>query len=415
MIYNQLIAKFGFNGSYTSVQSYVLRHVKDTKKPVTTPLHFAPGESAQIDFGQGPMIYNPDTGKKQKTWFFLMVLSFSRHMYAEIVWDQKVETWIGCHIRGFRFFNGIPKKVIIDNAKCAVIKASKTEPEFQHSYYNFASESGFAISACAPRDPQKKGRVEAGVKYIKQSFFPLREFNDLTDANQQLKAWVLGAAGNRKHGTTAKAPLTEFTEYEQAVLLPLPEIIPEPKKFNKVKVHKDCHVRYLNILYSVPYQQVGETLLLTATETTINIYKDHKLIASHCRSYKERDVVTKQNHIPPNAKLFLSRGPEWCREQANAIGPCALEIVEDMLTDPVVDKLKAAQGVVSLKDTYGPARLELACHRAIKHHCIELKAIKSILKDGLDYPQLEDNTAFELMGTAYTKGKYCRNFSNEIH
>ena len=226
VIYNQLVAKMGFKGSYGAVQTYVLRHVKDTKKPVTTPLHFSPGESAQIDFGQGPMIYNPDTGKKQKTWFFLMVLSFSRHMYAEIVWDQKVETWIGCHTRGFKFFNGIPKKVIIDNAKCAVIKASRTEPEFQHSYYNYASEMGFAISACAPRDPQKKGRVEAGVKYIKQSFFPMKEFKDFVDANQQLKAWVLGEAGNRKHGTTGKAPLTEFTKYEQPVLLPLPEVIP---------------------------------------------------------------------------------------------------------------------------------------------------------------------------------------------
>ena len=180
-------------------------------------------------------------------------------------------------------------------------------------------------------------------------------------------------------------------------------------------MHKDCHVRYNKILYSVPYQNVGEVLLLTATSSTVSIYKDHTLIASHCRSYKERDTVTKQNHIPPNAKAFLTRGPQWCKEEAEVIGPCVLEIVEDMLTDPVVDKLKAAQRVISLKETYGPVRLEAACQRALKHHCVELKAIKSILKDGIDYQQLEDDIAFELINTAYTSGKYCRNFSQEIH
>lgn len=415
VIYNQMVTKLGFKASYTAVQTYIHKYVKDNTQAVTTPLHFAPGDSAQIDFGQGPMIYNTETGRKQKTWFFLMVLSFSRHMYAEIVWEQKVETWIGCHIRAFRFFNGIPKKVIIDNAKCAVIVASKTEPQIQHSYYSFASEVGFAISACAPRDPQKKGRVEAGVKYIKSAFFPLREFKDLVDANQQLRAWVLSAAGNRKHGSTGKAPLTEFIEFEQPVLLPLPDVMPEPKVFHQVKVHKDCHVRYQKVLYSVPYQQVGEILLLTATASTIDIYKDHKLITSHCRSHKERDTITKKNHIPPNAQAFLSRGPDYCLEQAKIIGSHCLEIVEEMLTDPVVDKLKAVQKVISLKQTYGPARLEAACHRAIKHHCVDLKALRMILRDGLDYQQMEDQVAFDLIGTAYTSGKYCRDFSNEIH
>ena len=415
IIYNQLITKFGFTGSYTAVQTYIHKHIKATKQEVTTPLHFSPGDSAQIDFGQGPLIYNADTGKQQKTWFFVMVLSFSRHMYVELVWNQTVETWINCHIRAFKFFNGIPRKVIIDNPKCAVIVASTTEPEFQHSYYTFASDIGFAISACSPRDPKKKGRVEACVKYIKSAFFPLREFVDITDANQQLRDWVLSTAGNRVHGSTGKQPLTEFMEFEQSVLLPLPQVIPEPKQFKKVKVHKDCHIRYLKNLYSVPYKYVGEILLLTATSTTIDIYREHVLIASHCRSYKDKDIVTKTNHIPPNAKAFLSRGPQWCAEEAEKIGPYCLKVIHTMLSDAVIDKLKAAQKVISLQKKYGPSRLEAACHRAVKHQCIDLKALKIILQDGADYQQIEDEAAFDLIGSAYTAGKYCRNFSDDLH
>ena len=216
-IYRYLVNKHSFRGSYTAVQTYIFKHFKE-KQSYTMPLSFLPGETAQIDFGQGPMIYNPDSKKMQKSWFFIVVLSYSRHMYAEIVRHQDVPTWIGCHIRAFKFFNGMPRKLIIDNAKCAIITASKTDPVAQHSYYDFASEMGFCISACAPRDPKKKGRVEAGVKYIKGSFFPLREFKDIVDANAQLQAWVLGEAGNRIHGSTGKVPLTEFTDIEEQSL-----------------------------------------------------------------------------------------------------------------------------------------------------------------------------------------------------
>ena len=127
---------------------------------------------------------------------------------------------------------GIPKKIIIDNAKCAVTKASRTDPVVQKNYYDYASELGFCISACAPRDPQKKGRVESGVKYIKNAFFPLREFKNIDDANVQLKHWILTDAGNRTHGTTGKSPLNEFSDFEEGMLLPLPCLLytsPSPR------------------------------------------------------------------------------------------------------------------------------------------------------------------------------------------
>ena len=176
-----------------------------------------------MDFGKGPMITDVLTGEVISTWIFVMTLCFSRHMYAEIVTNQKVETWLACHRRAFEYFNGVPAKLIIDNPKCAITRACFRDPAVQRSYGELAEGYGFLISPCPPADPEKKGRVEAGVKYVKNRFVPLRHFRSLTDGNGQLKQWLLETAGNRIHGTTHQKPLTLFAEGEKHLLRRLPD------------------------------------------------------------------------------------------------------------------------------------------------------------------------------------------------
>lgn len=181
-IHQTLVYQFGFEGSYSSVRRLV-QGLKLHQSEATCILDFAPGEAVQVDFGKGPDITDAFTGKTFKTWIFVMTLCFSRHLYAEIVTDQKVTTWLSCHRRAFEFFNGVPAKAIIDNPKCAITKACFRDPEVQRSYGELAEGYSFLISPCPPRDPQKKGRVEAGVKYVKNRFVPLRQFRSLADAN----------------------------------------------------------------------------------------------------------------------------------------------------------------------------------------------------------------------------------------
>jgi len=171
----------------------------------TTILEFAPADAVQVDFGAGPVL--SVEGIDVRTWIFVMTLCWSRHQYAEIVLDQTVETWLACHRRAFEWFGGRPERVIIDNAKCAIIRACRYDPAVQRSYAALTEAYGFKIDACPPRDPQKKGVVESGVKYVKKSFVPLREFRDLADANRQLREWVMQEAGTRTHGTTHEQPL----------------------------------------------------------------------------------------------------------------------------------------------------------------------------------------------------------------
>ena len=224
-IHQTLVRKFAFAGSYDAVKRF-LRHHKQ-ERPATVMLDHAPGDVAQVDFGAGPKIIDLGTGEVLGTWVFVMTLAWSRHQYAEVVWDQKVETWLGCHRRAFEFFGGVPARIVIDNPKCAITKACYHEPEVQRAYAEIAEGYGFLISPCPPRDPQKKGIVESGVKYIKNNFLPLRDFRDIADANRQLLEWIMGTAGNRVHGTTHERPLTRFAEAERHFLRPLPDVAPE--------------------------------------------------------------------------------------------------------------------------------------------------------------------------------------------
>jgi hypothetical protein len=122
-IHQKLMNSYGFTGSYWSVNRYIKSVIEQQPGKVSTVMEFAPGDAAQVDFGAGPLIVDTRTGEVRKTWIFIMTLAWSRHIYAEFIWDQSVATWLSCHRRSFEWFNGVPKRVIIDNPKCAITKA----------------------------------------------------------------------------------------------------------------------------------------------------------------------------------------------------------------------------------------------------------------------------------------------------
>ena len=401
-IHDALVRNHGFTGSYSAVRRF-LQTLDDQTPKATVILDFAPGEAAQVDFGAGPLIADERTGELCKSWVFVMTLCHSRHQYAELIRHQDVETWLACHRRAFEWFNGVPARVIIDNAKCAIVRACRRDPEVQRAYAEFAEGYGFKIDPCPPREPQKKGRVEAGVKYLKRRFLPLRDFRYLRDANRQLADWVLATAGKRLHGTTRRCPLDHFTAVEQPLLRALPSVPPEPACWAKVKVHRDAHVQFRKALYSVPYQRVGQTLWLKATATTVRLYADHLLVTTHPRLFRAGQRATVRDHMPPEALAHLLQDPQWCRRRAEAIGPACLALVEHLFADRVLEHLRGAQGLLRLAKTHGPARLEAACRRALDFGNPRYRAVKTILDRGLDQ-QPDSERAFDQLGEAYTGG-----------
>jgi transposase len=410
-IHQALVRKHGFEGSYSSVRRF-LQGLKRENPNATVMLEFEPGEAAQVDFGTGPKIVDVTTGEQFSTWIFVMTLAWSRHQYGEVVRDQKVITWLGCHRRAFEFFGGVPAKVIIDQPKCAITRACYYDPQVQRSYAEFAEGYSFLISPCPPGDPQKKGRVESGVKYVKKNFVPLRDFHHLKDANAQLQHWVLGTAGNRIHGTTKQRPLSRFAEVERHLLAPLPDIPPQLATWASVKLHGNCHVQFEKAYYSAPFKLVHRQLWLRATEKTVEIFHDHQLVAVHPRVRRPGARSTVEEHLPPEAIAYKMRDPQWCLKQATQIGPSCLTLIQRLFDNRVLYNLRAAQGVVALAKRFGPKRLEAACSRALAFDSPLYRTVKTILERGLD--QQPQSPIVERLGRAYTgNGRFCRS-SHEL-
>ena len=416
-IYANLVRRFEFKGSYYCVRD-LLRRLKAEEPPRTTViLAFGPGECAQVDFGKGPEIIDHQTGEIFSSWIFVMTLGFSRHQYGEFVKNQKVATWLGCHRRAFEFFGGVPKKIIIDNAKCAITRACYYDPEVQRAYADLAEGYGFMIAPCPPHDPQKKGIVESGVKYVKNNFVPLREFNrGFSASNEALIGWVLETAGNRIHGTTRQKPLTLFTETEKAFLNPLPAIPPELASWNQVKLHGDCHIQFEKCRYSAPYTLVGKNLWLRSTESTVRLYHEYQLVSIHPHLTHPGQRHTLPEHLPPNAMAYFMRDPTWCREQARAVGEHCLQLVLCLFEDRVLDHLRSVQATLKLKDRFGSVRLNVACQRALTFNNPSYRTVKTILEKGLDYQVLPEQKAFEELSLSYLgHGKYSRNTQTLFH
>jgi transposase len=378
VIHAALGREHGYHGSYSSVHR-LLATIRAAQPPAATvPLTFAPAEAAQVDFGAGPMLSDAATGRRRRAWCFVMTLCFSRHQYVEFVFDQTVATWLGCHRRAFEWFAAVPERLIIDNPKCAITRACARDPVVQRAYAECAEGYGFKIDPCPPADPQKKGIVEAGVKYVKRNFLPTRSFTALADLNAQARHWVLEIAGTRLHGTTREPPLERFAR-ERPLMRTLPPIAPDLGTWALVSVHRDAHVQFDKSLYSVPFTLIGKRLWLRATDTSVAIYAEHRLVAQHLRALQPATRRTVREHLPPEAQAYFLRDRHWCVAEAAKIGPACAELIDTLLADRIVERLRAAQGVLRLAERFPAAQLEAACRRALEHDSPHYRTVKTLL------------------------------------
>ena len=336
-----------------------------------------------MDFGSVGLLYDPTEQQQRKAWVFVMTLSFSRHQYAEIVFDQKVETWIALHVRAFEWFGGVPGRIVPDNLKAAVVKACFHDPQVQRSYRELAEHYDFTIAPCRPRTPQHKGKVESGVRYVKRNALAGRGFANVHAANEYLRKWIMGTAGTRDHGTTHEAPLLRF-EVEREALRALPETRYEVVVWKEVRLHPDCHVVFEKAYYSAPSRLIRQKLLLRATAERVEIYHQHERVATHSRARYPGQRVLNILHYPPTKLAGFMAAPVRAKEQARSVGEATAQLVETMLEDKPVDRLRGAMGVVNLGKRYGPARLEAACRRALVFGEASYRSVETILRKGLE-------------------------------
>lgn len=363
-IFARLRDDYGYTGSYSAVRRYVHR-CNPTLPRVTVRLHSTPGEEVQVDFGSVGPLYDPRQGRLRPAYVFVATLCYSRHQYAELVFDQKVSTWIALHRHAFEFWGGVPRRIVPDNLKAAVSQALVYDPVLGEAYRRMAQHYGFLISPTRPATPQHKGKVESGVHYVQRNFMAGQQFSDIDTANHRLRAWIREQAGTRDHGTTHQAPLQLFAAHEQAALQPLPA---EPFTLcavRPVKVHPDCHVVIEGSFYSVPYRYVGQTLEAYIGERVIQLFCAQELLCTHERALQPGEHHTRPEHYPAEMAEYLQRTPARCRQLAAAIGPATAQVVQVLLDDRPLDRLRSVQAILRFEQRVGARRLEAACARAL--------------------------------------------------
>jgi hypothetical protein len=235
-----------------------------------------------------------------------------------------------------------------------------------------------------------KGKVEAGVKYVKGNFFIGRQESDVEEVRRDLRRWVYEIAGTREHGTTRKQPFEEFESVERAALLPLPKLAWEPVIWRRAKVHRDSHVAFDKRLYSVPWKQLGQQVWVRACAHTVAIYADDARVATHSRRGKDyRSTV--DSHLPDHRTDLRHRSRAYWEERADAIGDEVGHYVRTIFdSDDVLSQLRTVQAIVTHLETFPTQRARAACQRAAHFGSYGYGALKTILRRGLDLESLPE-------------------------
>lgn len=381
-IYDRLREQ-GYNGSYASVLR-LARQIQPKQVQTYVRKEFEPGEEAEIDFGYVGKMLDTD-GKLRKAWAFVVVLSWSRYAYVEFVFDQKVETWLRCHRNALSFFGGVPHRLVIDNLKSGITQAVWDDPHVQLAYRECAEHYGFLILPCRPATPEHKGKVEGGVGYVQGRFMGGKGILELSQANRDVRKWCQDEAGMRIHGTTKEQPRRRFEEVEKKRMKPLPETPYDLAVWKKVKLHRDCHVVFEGSYYSAPFRMVGQNLWVCAGTHQVRLFNEkYELIATHERASKPGERKTHRDHYPPEKLPGLERTRERCLERASELGHAVQQVVQEILSDPVLDTIHQAGRLLRLSEKYGQERLEAACQRALDYGDPAYKTVKGILKKDLD-------------------------------
>jgi len=395
-IYDRLRLEHGadFTGSESAVKRLckaITRARGVQPQDIAIPVETAPGEVAQVDFGYVGKLYDPETRTLRKAWCFVMVLGYSRHQVARVVFDQRTETWLRLHVEAFTELGGVVETIVPDNLKAAVLRAAfglGENPALNRSYRELARHYGCKIDPTPPYDPGKKGKVESGVKYIKGNFFAGRAETPVDEVRRELGRWVREIAGQRDHGTTHRQPLETFEALERSALKALPARPFEPVVWHKATVHPDSHLCFERRLYSAPWRLTGQELWVRATLTTVEVYADDVRVATHPRhgaGYRS----TIEEHLPEGRRELRHRSRGYWEQRATRLGPGVGSYIHEVFdADDVLSQLRTVQAMVTHLEGFPVERARAACERARFYGSYSYGALKNILKKALDLAPL---------------------------
>jgi transposase len=376
-IFQRLRAEAAYTGGISILTDYV-RTVRPVRAPAFLTLAFAPGECAQVDWGGAGSMAIGSTRRRLS--FFVMVLCYSRLCYVEFTLGEATEHFLAAHQNAFKFFGGVPAKVLIDNLKTAVLHHPIGErPLFHPRYLDFAAHYGFEPRACNVRKANEKGRVESGVGYVKKNFLAGLELPPgLNALNSAARHWMDTVANIRIHGETHKQPVELFALEKQHLnaLSPLPAdtgIIRTVRATNRFRVVLDTN------RYSVPSLYASQRLLLKTFADRLCIYHGEKLVATHIRNYDRHQDVENPDHVKELLEQRRAARDAQLLLRFYALCPHAEEYLLQLKERRLNPRQHVAK-IMALSEVYSPDRVARAIKDSFEFQAFSSDYIANILE-----------------------------------
>ena len=366
-----------------------------TGKKVVLPQEREPGKELFVDWVGDtlPCVTDYDTGEVHEAHFFVTTLGDGSYPFVEAFPDETQLNWNQGHIDALEWYGGLPRIFVPDNCKTAVIHTNLYNPELNHAYRELARHYGVAIIPARVVKPRDKASVESNVGWLETwllEWLKNKLYFSFEALNHAIRERVLELVKKPfKHREGSRESI--FLSLDKPCLRPLPKDSFESfitKPVNSVR--NNYHVEYDGFYYSVPYRFFKQSVVMHVFARKIEVFsKNGERIAIHQRKFSGKRYSTITEHMPPNHQAvvaFRSFDGSYYRWKSKEIGPCAETFVKTLLekADFEEQAYKSCMGVLNFSRTYGNARVERACEKAIRLHSVTYTTLKNILKNGQD-------------------------------
>ena len=375
-IWQDLVSDDGFRSGYQSVRRFV-RKLQGTQTPEARAVILtSPGEEGQVDYGSGPMVRDPQSGKYRRTRLFVMTLGYSRKSVRFLLFRSSAHTWAELHEKAFQRLGGATRVVVLDNLKEGVLTPDIYDPTLNPLYRDLLAHYGAVALPCRIQDPDRKGKVESGVAHAQKTPLQGLRFESLEEAQRYLDRWEAHWADTRIHGTTKRQVAAMFAE-EKPALRPLPLEPFHYYQYGQRTVHLDGCVEVEAAYYGAPPGWIGRVVQVQWDRLWVRLLdpKNGQLLREHLRQERGRYRIRKEDYpkrVPLGTAQLLARA----RRAGAKIGTLCEQIHQQQGELGV----RRILGVLALGKKFGLVALEDACGAALELAVYEYRFVRRYLE-----------------------------------
>ncbi len=375
-IWQDLVGYHGFRGAYQSVKRFVGKLRGSQSPEARVVIETAPGEETQVDYGSGPMVRDPANGHYQRTRLFVLTLGYSRKSVRLLTFRSSSRIWVELHERAFRRLGGVTRLVVLDNLGEGVLAADIYDPALNPLYRDMLAHYGIVALPCRTGDPDRKGKVEAGVGHAKRTPLKGLRFESLEEAQAYLDRWEEHWADTRIHGTTKRQVAAMFAE-EKPALLALPVEPFRYYQFGERTVHLDGCVEVEAAYYGAPPGWIGRRLPVQWDERHVRLLDPNtgQLLREHLRQQRGGHRI-KDEDRPAKTPL----GTVQLLARAERAGRHIGVLCQGMHRRQGEAAVRRILGVLSLAKKYGAAATDDACAAALEVEVFEYRFVRRYLE-----------------------------------